>query len=226
MKNLLSLLSLLVLSTIFASSATAQMAKHETMMADKAAPTLIKLTQTEGEYNTKLLNLTPGNYIFEVTNLSVDKGLGFYLQDAEEAQVANSGLAALVKKGETSRTGVVTLTEGSFQYSCPLNPTPHYTVNVGEPRVIHLNQTEGVYETSGLNLAPGYYVFEVENLSVNKDLGFYLQDESDAQVKDSGLKELVGKGETSRSGVVYLAAGDYQYSCPLNPTPHYELSVR
>ncbi|MEM9261157.1 MAG: hypothetical protein AAGA62_16070, partial [Bacteroidota bacterium] len=105
-------------------------------------------------------------------------------------------------------------------------PTPHYTINVGEPRVIHLNQTEGVYETSGLNLAPGYYVFEVENLSVAKDLGFYLQDASGEQVKDSGLKELVGKGETSRSGLVYLAAGDYQYSCPLNPTPHYQISVR
>jgi len=227
MKNFLSLLSLTLLLALFSAPAvSAQMAKDHAMMADKAAPTVIQLSQTPGEYETKLLNLTPGDYIFEVTNTNVDKDLGFYLQDATEAQVTNSGLEALVGQGETSRTGVVTLTEGTYEYSCPLNPTPHYTVNVGTPRVIQLNQTEGVYETSGLNLAPGYYVFEVTNLSVDKDLGFYLQDATEAQVTDSGLADLVGKGETSRSGVVFLAPGNYQYSCPLNPTPHYEISVR
>ena len=46
-----------------------------------------------------------------------------------------------------------------------------------------------------------------------------------AQVPNSGLKKLVNKGETSRTGVVELSIGDYQYSCPLNPTPHYSLTV-
>lgn len=100
------------------------------MMADKADYTVIKLAQTEGQYETESLALAPGKYVFEVTNLEVDKGLGFYLQDATEGQVANSGVAALVEKGKTQRTGVVTLTEGTYKYSCPLNPTPHYTLIV------------------------------------------------------------------------------------------------
>jgi len=239
MKNFAKLLSLLVL--FFAAAAvSAQMAhkdhmaakgddamtaKKETMMAEKPAPTVINLSQVEGEYTTQLLNLTPGDYIFEVTNTEVDKDLGFYLQDKTGAQVANSGLEALVGNGETSRTGVVTLTEGSFQYSCPLNPTPHYAVNVVEPQTIALSQNEGIYNEGELTLAPGYYVFEVTNTEVAKDLGFYLQDADGAQVADSGLKELVGNGETSTSGVVYLGPGEYQYSCPLNPTPHYAVNV-
>ncbi|WP_090165404.1 hypothetical protein [Neolewinella agarilytica] len=234
MKNFVQLLSLFALVLTFSFSASAQMAHkdamsakgEDAMMAKKAAPTVIQLSQTEGVYETTQLNLAPGDYIFEVTNRDVAKDLGFYLQDKTDAQVANSGLEALVGKGETSRTGVVTLTEGSYQYSCPLNPTPHYAVNVGTPRVIHLEQTEGTYTTTGLALTPGFYVFEVENLGVEKDLGFYLQDAQGAQVASSGLKELVGNGETSRSGIVYLPAGDYQYSCPLNPTAHFELKVK
>ncbi|OAV43227.1 cupredoxin domain-containing protein [Lewinella sp. 4G2] len=141
MKNFLSLLALVLFAAIFSTTANAQSAtmdkmdkmdaKHgETMMADKADYTVIKLSQSEGVYNTESLTLAPGKYVFEVTNLEVDKGLGFYLQDATEAQVANSGVAALVEKGKTQRTGVVTLTEGTYQYSCPLNPTPHYTLTV------------------------------------------------------------------------------------------------
>ena len=212
--------------TINAQSAhNDSMMKKEAMM-EKAAPTVIQLSQTEGVYETTALNLAPGDYIFEVTNRDVKKDLGFYLQDKTDAQVANSGLKKLIGKGQTSRTGVVTLTEGSYNYSCPLNPTPQYDINVAAPRVIKLNQIEGVYETSGLNLTAGHYIFEVTNLEVDKELGFYLQDKTDAQVANSGLKELVGNGQTSRTGVVFLAPGDYQYSCPLNPTPHYTLNVR
>jgi plastocyanin len=217
MKNLFSTLSLIVF-TLISFGLQAQMSMEH-------APTVIQLSQVKGAYTTTQLNLRPGDYVFEVTNTEVDKDLGFYLQDASGDALPNSGLQALVGNGETSRTGVVTLTEGSFQYSCPLNPTPHYRINVGTPRVISLSQREGVYETTGLNLAPGYYVFEVTNTSVDKDLGFYLQDAAGEQVKASGLQELIGNGETSRSGVVFLAAGEYEYSCPLNPTPHYRLKV-
>ena len=114
--------------------ATETMADKETMSAKEAmmaaTPTVIRLSQVTGEYTTQSLRLAPGDYIFEVTNTEVDKNLGFYLQAADDSQVANSGLETLVGNGETSRTGVVTLTEGTYQYSCPLNPTPHYTVTV------------------------------------------------------------------------------------------------
>lgn len=246
MKNFASLLSLFVLFFVATAGLSAQTmaakdhmagdhmsakeetmsAKKDDMMAAKAAPTVIRLDQVEGEYTTQQLNLTPGDYIFEVTNTEVDKGLGFYLQDGDGAQVANSGLAALVGKGETSRTGVVTLTEGDFRYSCPLNPTPHYNISVGEARVIELTQQEGVYNEGDIELAPGFYVFKVTNETVAKDLGFYLQAADGEQVENSGLKELVGKGETNTTGLVWLDAGTYQYSCPLNPTPHYTVTVK
>lgn len=94
--------------------------------------TLIKLSQVPGEYETTELNLPPGKYIFEVTNKNVDKGLGFWLTptDSPKSQIANSGLSKLVGKGEVARTGLVELGAGEYQYSCPLNPTPHYTITV------------------------------------------------------------------------------------------------
>jgi hypothetical protein len=226
MKNFAKLLSLLVLVFVASSVGAQDMAHKMDKMDGKAAPTVINLSQVEGEYTNQLLNLTPGDYIFEVTNTEVAKDLGFYLQDNKGAQVTNSGLKALVGNGETSRTGVVTLTEGSFRYSCPLNPTPRYTINVGAPQVVKLSQDEGVYNEGKLDLSPGYYIFEVTNTEVAKDLGFYLQNEAGDQVTDSGLKELVGNGETNTSGVVFLAPGNYQYSCPLNPTPHYTVTVK
>lgn len=135
MKNFLSLLALTVFTLLFSVSVNAQSDKMMSKKGDhkmetKADYTVIKLDQTEGRYEIAGMTLAPGKYVFEVTNLEVDKGLGFYLQDANEAQVPNSGVEALVEKGKTQRTGVVTLTEGSYQYSCPLNPTPHYTLTV------------------------------------------------------------------------------------------------
>lgn len=208
-----------------AKSGDAMMDKKEAMMS-KAAPTTVALAQVTGEYTTQSLHLAPGDYVFEVTNTEVDKGLGFYLQAADGSQVTNSGLAALAEKGQTQQTGVVTLTEGTYQYSCPLNPTEKYTLTVGAPKVISLTQVKGEYLEGPLTLAPGQYVFEVTNKKVNKDLGFYLQAADDSQVNNSGLTELAGKGETQRSGVVTLTAGTYQYSCPLNPTPHYTVTVK
>ncbi len=194
------------------------------------APTIIDLSQSEGEYNIKGLDLTEGSYVFQVKNNDVDKGLGFYLTPTSDAkaQVPNSGLKALVNKGETSKTGVVVLTAGEYQYNCPLNPTPLYKINVApKATVIDLSQTAGEYDVKELNLTEGAYIFKVKNSNVDKGLGFYLTPTSDAkaQVPNSGLKALVNKGETSETGVVVLKAGEYQYNCPLNPTPLYKLNV-
>ncbi len=123
------------------SDSSDKMMKAETVQAKgatmqdkmmKAAPTVINLSQTPGQYETTELNLAAGTYIFAVTNENVEKELGFYLTPTSDAkaQVPNSGLESLVGKGQTARTGTVTLTPGTYQYSCPLNPTPHYTITV------------------------------------------------------------------------------------------------
>jgi ABC-type proline/glycine betaine transport system substrate-binding protein len=99
--------------------------------------TIIEITQTAGEISTQILNLKPGKYQFRVVNKNVNKDLGFVIQKAEDAKgdfmktaIPNSFTTALIKKGEAQYTGIVELKEGEYVYSCPLNPTPHYTLSV------------------------------------------------------------------------------------------------
>jgi len=95
--------------------------------------TTITLVQTPGQFETQKLSLKPGKYIFEVKNKNVDHEVGFYLRkktaDGKDAPLANSDTGH-IKKGETGKSGVVTLEPGEYLYSCPLNPTPHYVITV------------------------------------------------------------------------------------------------
>ena len=76
------------------------------------------------------MQLSPGEYIFRVKNRDVPYVLGFWLRGA--------GLSRLtlpsVSGGGIQTGGVqdyaVTLKEGEYRYSCPLNPTPDYTLIV------------------------------------------------------------------------------------------------
>lgn len=121
---------LVVLTTLLSSSISfAQSSK------DKV--TVIDLSQTPKEFNRKSLVLKPGKYQFKVTNVNVDKEVGFVIQkeldkdkDFMKTAVENSFTKALVKKGDTQLTGIVELKSGEYVYSCPLNPTPHYVLTV------------------------------------------------------------------------------------------------
>lgn len=99
--------------------------------------TIIELTQVEGEFETQELNLKPGKYQFRVVNKSVDHNVGFVIQkesdkdgDVMETAVPNSFTEEQVKMGDAQYTGVVDLTKGDYVFSCPLNPTPHYSITV------------------------------------------------------------------------------------------------
>ncbi len=99
--------------------------------------------------------------------------------------------------------------------------------------IIELIQTEGQFETQELNLTSGKYQFRVVNKNVEKDLGFVIQKEEDkdADVMKTALQNsfttaYVKKGEVQYTGVVELKDGNYVYSCPLNPTPHYKIIVK
>jgi hypothetical protein len=99
--------------------------------------TTIKLTETPGKFEGKELKLKPGNYQFEVSNKGVDHPVAFFLQKESDKSskdfataIKESGLPGTLKDGETAKTGVVELTKGKYVYSCPLNPTPHYTIVV------------------------------------------------------------------------------------------------
>lgn len=76
---------------------------------------------------------------FKITNESVDHQVGFVIQKAEDrySDVLKTGIKTsfaetLISKGDIKKTGIVELKEGEYVYSCPLNPTPKYKINVSE----------------------------------------------------------------------------------------------
>jgi hypothetical protein len=99
--------------------------------------------------------------------------------------------------------------------------------------VIDLSQTPNQFNVTELKLAPGKYQFKVTNQNVDKDLGFVIQKAADKDkdvmktaVENSFTTSLISKGKTQLTGIVELKVGEYVYSCPLNPTPHYKLVVK
>lgn len=128
-KSILAFAFVVVITLFAANNTTAQTTDSEV--------TVIELTQTKDQFLTKNLNLKPGKYQFRVVNKDVNKDLGFVIQkaadqneDVMKTAVINSFTTSLVKKGEAQYTGIVDLSIGEYVYSCPLNPTPHYTISV------------------------------------------------------------------------------------------------
>jgi len=76
-----------------------------------------------------------------------------------------------------------------------------------------------------LKLKPGAYIFRVYNDDVPYALGFWLRGTGLGRVT---LPSVSGGGIEAggyRDYAIKLAAGEYRYSCPLNPTPDYRLRV-
>jgi len=76
-----------------------------------------------------------------------------------------------------------------------------------------------------LELKPGKYIFRVTNSNVSYPLGFYLRGKG---IKKVSLPKVSGGGlteGTTKDYEVDLVAGEYVFSCPLNPTPDYPVVV-
>lgn len=92
------------------------------------------------EINTKTLNdrrsglkslkLKAGDYVFRVTNQNVPYELGFYLRGEGLGQAVLPKVSGGGLTQGTSQEYRVTLTPGKYVFSCPLNPTPDYPVEV------------------------------------------------------------------------------------------------
>ncbi len=78
----------------------------------------------------KSLQLSPGEYIFRVRNRDVPYELGFWLRGAGLSRLTLPTVSGGGIKTGGVRDYVVTLKEGEYRYSCPLNPTPDYTLVV------------------------------------------------------------------------------------------------
>lgn len=96
-------------------------------------------------------------------------------------------------------------------------------------KTINLEQTVGEFTIKSLTLSPGDYQFEIANNGVDHEVGFVLtpKGKSDAvhHIKEAYVQAPVKNGSSSLSKVVKLAAGEYEYFCPLNPTDKYNLVV-
>jgi len=76
-----------------------------------------------------------------------------------------------------------------------------------------------------LKLKPGKYIFRVSNRDVPYELGFYLRGEGVSSVT---LPKVSGGGlnkGTTQDYQINLKPGNYVFSCPLNPTPDYPITV-
>lgn len=92
----------------------------------------------------------------------------------------------------------------------------------GGETTIHLVQKNGFFESQDAMypLKAGDYAFEVVNAS-GRDVGFQLQD---AKTGKTLVVAPLKIGET-KTFKAKLAAGDFRYRCPINPTPWYDFSV-
>jgi len=94
---------------------------------------------------------------------------------------------------------------------------------------ITLAQTPGEFTIKSLTLEPGDYQFEIANDGVDHEVGFVLapKGKTDAanHINAAYVTAPVQPNSASTSNVVSLAAGEYVYFCPLNPTEQYNLTV-
>ncbi len=79
----------------------------------------------------KALILKPGNYTFRVTNKNVPYALGFWLRG--KGLIDRARLPSVAGGGMTIGKTLdyqIELKPGEYLYSCPLNPTPNYSLIV------------------------------------------------------------------------------------------------
>lgn len=141
-----------------------------------------------------------------------------------------SNLSASQKNGEvqTANVQVITLTQTGCQFLEVESQDYRFsTTSAADCREINA-ETMGDRQSGfkPLQLAPGEYIFRIKNQNVPYELGFYLRGEGLSQatlpkVSSGGLLE--GKTQDYR---VTLKPGSYVFSCPLNPTPDYPITVQ
>lgn len=194
----------------------------------------ITLEQTPGKFATESLNLAAGEYQFNISNDNVDHEVGFVLVPKGKYEPENHIKEAYVKNpvatGKQSLTDVVKLEAGKYEYFCPLNSTPKYTLTVhNDVEKLQLGQVEGSFKVQALTVSEGAYQFEISNIGIDREVGFVLvpkgKYDAENHIQSAYVKAPVAEGSSSMTGIVELAAGEYEYFCPLNPTPKYSLTV-
>ena len=80
-----------------------------------------------------------------------------------------------------------------------------------------------------MTVSEGSYQFEIANEGVGHNVGFVLVPkgmyDASKHIKAAYVKAPVADGSSSMTNIVNLKAGEYEYFCPMNPTPKYSLTV-
>ncbi len=200
-----------------------------------AQTTQIDLTQVPGAFKSTELALEAGTYQFNIINEGVDHEVGFVLVPKGKYDPSNhikeAYVTAPVATGKNSLTNEVTLGAGEYEYFCPLNPTAKHSLVVHDKvETLELIQTPGTFNKTQLTLQAGDAIqFQIANQGVNHEVGFVLVPKGKYQQTDhipaAYVKAPVPEGQHSMTNILTLDAGEYEYFCPLNPTPKYTLTV-
>jgi hypothetical protein len=124
---------------------------------------------------------------------------------------------------------VITLTQTGCQFLESENGVDHGFLTTRYADCDAINARTGkerVEKARVLTLKPGKYIFRVTNKNVPYELGFWVRGAT--LVKRATLPSVSGGGLLQGKTQDYeidLKAGEYVYSCPLNPTPDYKLVV-
>ena len=123
---------------------------------------------------------------------------------------------------------VITLTQTPCQFLEPEGQDHGYE-STEKADCVRINEETGagrLAKTTPMQLKPGKYIFRVTNSNVPYVLGFYLRGTGLGRLT---LPAVSGGGLQTgyaRDYEIELTKGDYVYSCPLNPTPDYPITVR
>ncbi|MFP2770466.1 hypothetical protein [Oceanisphaera sp. KMM 10153] len=124
---------------------------------------------------------------------------------------------------------VIELTQTGCQFIESENGVDHGYVTRAKADCDRINAETAFERLAGarmLELEPGRYIFRVSNRDVPYELGFWLRG---ANLLERALLPSVSGGGlsmgTSRDYEIELESGEYLYSCPLNTTPDYRLTV-
>ena len=147
-----------------------------------------------------------------------------------KAALAASGLAAAVAVGTANADDaqVIELTQTACQFvEIETGDHGYTTTKKADCEAINAKSgAERLENSQTLQLKPGKYVFRVTNKNVPYGLGFYLR--GDGIVNRTTLPSVSGGGlnqGVTKDYEITLTAGEYIFSCPLNPTPDYKIVV-
>lgn len=145
------------------------------------------------------------------------------------------GVAGIASPVGAQEATIINLTQVGCQFLESENDVNRGYMPTSAADCVDINNESGearLAEAKVLNLAPGRYIFRVENRNVPYPLGFWLR-ETDYQLgnpihkltKTSVSGGGLNTGTTLDYEVVLEAGIQYVYSCPLNPTPNYSIVV-